>query len=59
MKPRKALFETKRLSRELIDVDTKTAINRMLEAITERLRSEEHQHELDKYLLRLKHRQVS
>jgi len=57
LKPRQALLETKRLSRELIEMDTETAINRMREAISERLRSEEHRQELEKYLSRLKHRQ--
>ena len=55
-RPRQALFETKRLSRELIDLDTETAIDRMLEVISARLRSEEHRLEADRYVARLKHR---
>jgi len=38
-RPREALFETKRLSRELIEMDTKTAFDRMVGTISERLRS--------------------
>jgi enoyl-CoA hydratase/carnithine racemase len=51
-KPRQALFDTKRLSRELIELDTVSAMNRMLEVITERLRSEEHWRESSEYVAR-------
>ena len=51
-KPRQALFDTKRLSRELIELDTVSAMNRMLEVITERLRSEEHRRESSEYVAR-------
>lgn len=55
-KPRTALFETKRLSRELIEMDTEAAFTRMGAAIQERLRSDEHQQTLNEYLARLKRR---
>jgi len=55
-RPRQALFETKRLSRELIELDTASAIGRMCSAISERLRSEEHQQEAARYVARLKRR---
>jgi enoyl-CoA hydratase len=55
-RPREALFETKRLSRELIEMDTDTAFRKMVEAISERLRSEEHQREVEKYVARLRRR---
>lgn len=51
-KPRQALFDTKRLSRELIELDTDSAMNRMLEVISERLRSEEHRRESSEYVAR-------
>src|SRR5205085_2349287 len=54
-RPREALFETKRLSRELIELDTASAIQRMFEAISDRLRSPEHQQEAARYVARLKH----
>ncbi|MGH9872812.1 MAG: enoyl-CoA hydratase/isomerase family protein [Pyrinomonadaceae bacterium] len=54
-KPRQALFETKRLSRELIELDEKSALKRMFEAISERIRSEEHTREVEKYVERLGH----
>lgn len=41
-KPRQALFETKRLTRELIDLDTKTAQREMNKAIRRGLKSQEH-----------------
>ncbi len=53
-RPRQALFETKRLSRELIEMNTELAIKRMFEVISERLRSEEHRQEVEKYVRRLK-----
>jgi enoyl-CoA hydratase len=53
-RPREALFETKRLSRDLIEMDTETAFRRMVDAISERLRSEEHQREVEKYVERLR-----
>ena len=53
-RPREALFETKRLSRELIEMDTKTAFDRMVGTISERLRSEEHKQEVEKYVARLR-----
>jgi enoyl-CoA hydratase/carnithine racemase len=55
-KPRQALFETKRLSRELIDLDTPSAFRRMGKAIRERLRSEEHRLMAEDFVRRLKQR---
>jgi len=55
-RPREALFETKLLSRELIEMDTESAMKRMLGAISERLGSEEHRQEAEKYVARLKDR---
>ena len=55
-RPRDALFETKRLTRELIDVDTTTAFRRMGKAIRERLQSEEHQKMAAEFVAKLKQR---
>jgi hypothetical protein len=55
-RPRQALFETKRLSRELIDADTPTAFRRMFAAISERLQSAEHQQQVTEYVEQLKHK---
>jgi len=41
-KPRTALFATKRLTRELIDLDTDTALNEIQKTFSECLESEEH-----------------
>ena len=49
-RPRQALFETKRLSREMIDADTPTAFRRMFETISERLQSAEHQQKVAEYV---------
>lgn len=53
-RPREALFETKRLTRELIDVDTQTAFRRMGKAIRERLQSVEHQKMAAEFVAKLK-----
>ncbi|MGE0100899.1 MAG: enoyl-CoA hydratase/isomerase family protein [Blastocatellales bacterium] len=53
-RPREALFETKRLSRDLIDLGTSDAFDRMYKAIQIRLHSDEHKQEVQKYLERLK-----
>ena len=53
-KPREALFETKRLSRELLEMNYDTAIERQLRAIQERLQSDEHAQALAAYKTRLK-----
>lgn len=55
-RPRDALFETKRLTRELIDVDTATAFRRMGKAIRERLQSQEHQKMAAEFVAKLKQR---
>lgn len=52
-RPPEALFASKRLTRELIDLDTDAALTRMFGAISERLRSREHQSALSAYLERL------
>jgi len=53
-RPRQALFETKRLARELIDLDTTSAFRRMGKAIRDRLRSEEHRQMAEEFVRRLK-----
>lgn len=53
-RPTQALYETKRLSRELIEMNTSTAMERMFQAISERLESAEHQQETEKYFAKLK-----
>ncbi|MDX2045073.1 MAG: enoyl-CoA hydratase/isomerase family protein [Acidobacteriota bacterium] len=55
-RPRAALFETKRLTRELIDVGTQTAFRRMGKAIRERLQSEEHKQMAAEFVAKLKQR---
>jgi enoyl-CoA hydratase len=52
-RPRQALFESKRLSHELLDLDTASAFERMKTAIIERLASEEHRRKADEYFERL------
>lgn len=54
--PRHALFETKRLSRELIDLDAQSAFRRMGKAIRERMKSAEHKQMLDAFTNRMKQR---
>ncbi len=53
-RPREALFETKRLSLELIDLDTKLAFERMKATIIERLASAEHQLRVEEFVKKLK-----
>lgn len=53
-KPREALFETKRLSRELLEMNYDIAIERQLNAIRERLQSTEHRNTLEAYKAQLK-----
>lgn len=55
-RPRQALFATKQLSRDLIELDTATAFDLMFKVISERLASEEHRHQADQYFARLKQR---
>ena len=57
--PNEALFATKRLSHELIELDTKSAFTRMVDAIRERLRSDEHRAAVEKYVARLTSRSSS
>lgn len=53
-RPRQALFESKLLSHELLDLDTASAFERMKGAIIERLATEEHRRKADEYVERLK-----
>lgn len=55
-RPPEALFETKRLVRDVIELDTGSAFTRMFEAISERLRSREHAEALTAYWEQLKRR---
>ncbi|MBK7598362.1 MAG: enoyl-CoA hydratase/isomerase family protein [Acidobacteria bacterium] len=55
-RPPQALFETKRLSRELIDMDTDSALRLMLTTIIERLGSDEHRAEAERFVAKLKSR---
>lgn len=49
-KPPEALFETKRLSRELIELDSDTAFGRMFDVISARLGSDEHRAAVRSYV---------
>lgn len=55
-RPPDALFETKRLSRELIELDTASAMTRMFDVISSRLRSDEHRAALGSYVASLERR---
>lgn len=59
LKPRRALLETKRLAREVIDLDAAPAFDRMRGAILERLRSPEHRERAEEYVTRLRQRKGS
>src|SRR5215468_559843 len=50
VRPREALFETKRLSHELLDLETDSAFERMKEAIIKRLSTEEHRQKADEFV---------
>ena len=52
-KPRQALFETKRLTRELIDLDTAAALKEMGETFKKCLNSEEHRERVEAVYARL------
>ncbi len=52
-RPRQALFETKRLSHELLDLDTASAFERMKDAIIERMSSDEHRLKAEEFVERL------
>lgn len=52
-RPPRALFETKRLGRQLIEMDTDSALTHMFDVISARLRSEEHQAAVERYVERL------
>jgi enoyl-CoA hydratase/carnithine racemase len=49
-RPPQALFETKRLTREVIDLGMEAAFDRIFETIATRLRSAEHQEALSAYM---------
>lgn len=53
-RPPQTLFATKRLSRVLMAMDVRVAMQQMFDAITERLASDEHERELGSYLERLR-----
>jgi enoyl-CoA hydratase/carnithine racemase len=55
-RPPEALVATKRLTHDLIELDTEAAFARMFEAISERLLSPEHQDALAAHMHRLKRR---
>lgn len=55
-RPPEALFETKRLTRDVIELDSEAAFSRMFETISGRLRSREHQEALSAYMEQLKRR---
>ena len=55
-RPAEALFETKRLLNQVIELDTESAFDRMFEVISERLRSSEQQEALSTYMERLSDR---
>jgi len=55
-RPPEALFATKRLTHDLIELDTEAAFGRMFEAISERLLAPEHQEALAAYMDQLKRR---
>ncbi len=56
-KPRTTLLETKRLTRELIDLDTQRAMQEMNEAIRRSLLSEEHEQRVSEVYARLQQRE--
>ncbi|HKQ78822.1 MAG TPA: enoyl-CoA hydratase/isomerase family protein [Blastocatellia bacterium] len=53
-RPRGALLETKRLSHDLLDLDTASAFERMKDAIIDRLSTEEHSQKADEFVRRLR-----
>lgn len=55
-RPREALFETKRLTRELIDLDTQAALAEIKETFRRRLASDEHRERLAEFYTDLKKR---
>jgi enoyl-CoA hydratase len=55
-KPRQALFETKRLTRELIDYDTDRAMKEMIATIRRCLLSEEHRRRAEEVFDRIRHK---
>lgn len=58
-KPRSALFATKRLTRELIDLDTNTALDEIGKTFRECLASDEHERRLTEVYENLKKRRIA
>jgi enoyl-CoA hydratase len=52
-RPREALLETKRLTRDVIDLNMESAMSRMFQAISERLKSDAHARAIHDYVGRL------
>ena len=57
LKPRDALFETKRLTRSLIDLDTTAAFDEINRSLHERLASDEHRLRVEEVHAHLKKRE--
>jgi enoyl-CoA hydratase len=57
-KPRAALFETKRLTRELVDLDTDAALSNVEATFCRCLNTDEHHHRLGDYLERRRERRA-
>jgi len=55
-RPRQALLETKRLSHELLNLDTVSAFERMKDAIIERLSSEESRRKAEEFVERIRNK---
>ena len=53
-RPKQALFATKKLSQDLIELNTESAIKLMFDTISERLGSEEHRKALDAFFAQRK-----
>jgi enoyl-CoA hydratase len=53
---KQALFETKRLSRDLIELNNEAGFQRMFQAVSDRLQSDEHREAAAHYVARLKQR---
>lgn len=51
-RPKNALFATKKLGRDLIEANTESAIKLMFDTISDRLGSDEHKKELERYVER-------
>lgn len=56
-RPRRALIETKRLTRELIDLDTRSAINEINETFVRCLNSDEHREHVTRFYEKMRARE--